>query len=65
MSCLASVSTSQTLNVVLMYCLCLIFSKNLNTTQATEVAVDKKFKSFGSRLQEAARKIKDMEVMVE
>lgn len=48
-----------------MYCLCLIFSKNLNTIQATEVAVDKKFKSFGSRLHEAARKIKDMEMRME
>lgn len=65
MSFLASVSTSQTLTVVLMYCLCLIFSKNLNIIQATEVAVDKKFKSFGSRLQEAARKVKDMEMRME
>lgn len=48
-----------------MYCLCLIFSKNLNAIQATEVAVDEKFKSFGSRLQEAARKIKDMEMRME
>lgn len=58
-------SISQTLNVVLMYCLCLIFSKSLNAVQATEVAVDKKFKSFGSRLQEAARKIKDMKMRME
>lgn len=37
----------------------------MNTIQATEVAVDKKFKSFGSRLQEAARKVKDMEMRIE
>lgn len=61
---LAFVRMSQTLNVVLMYFLCLIFSKNLNTIQATEVAVDKKFKSFGSRLQETARKVKDMEMRI-
>jgi len=37
----------------------------LNTIQATEVAVDKKFKSFGSRLQEAPRNVKDMEMRME
>lgn len=47
---------------MLSYCIfcVLIFSKNLNSIQDTEVAVDKKLKSFDSRLQEADRKVKDM-----
>lgn len=40
-------------------------SKSLDVVQATMVAVDRKFKSFGSRLQEAEKKKEEKEENLE